>query len=139
MTTLKTSWTWSSVDSSFRPIGQSSLSSEHIRRVKTTVSTVPWSLVCSWYFPGTRAWLIKNRCATTLKLVKPICDGRHRRGRVTVHSIQVLFEFAAQFPFRKQESNHRPILLFFHFSKFADTPASTRGQNKTTSRIRLKF
>src|SRR5436190_21765823 len=30
---------------------------------------------------------------------------------------QALFDFAARFPFQKQESNHRPILLFFHFSK----------------------
>ena len=30
-------------------------------------------------------------------------------------SIQALFDFAARFPFPKQESNHQPILLFFHF------------------------
>ena len=33
--------------STFRPIGQSSPSSEHVRRVKSTVSTVPWSLMCT--------------------------------------------------------------------------------------------
>ena len=27
------------------------------------------------------------------------------------------YDFAARFPFQKQESNHRPILLFFHFCK----------------------
>jgi hypothetical protein len=69
------------------------------------------------YFRGTWAWLIKNRRVTTLKLVKPIFDSHHRRRRVTVHSIQALFDFAARFPFQKQESNHQPILLFFHFSK----------------------
>jgi len=36
---------------------------------------------------------------------------------VTVHSIQALFDFAARFPCQKQESNHRPILLFLHFCK----------------------
>ena len=58
----------------------------------------------------------KPTCAM-LKLVKTIFDGRHRRRRVTVHSIQALFDFAARFPFQKQESNHRLILLFIHFSK----------------------
>jgi len=51
-------------------------------------------------FRGTWAWLIKNRRETTLKLVKPIFDGRHRRRRVSVHSIQALFDF-----------------FFLHFSK----------------------
>jgi len=62
----------------------------------------------------------QNRRATTLKLVKQIFDGRHRRRRVNVHSIQELFHFAARFPFEKQESNHRPILLFLHFSKIRE-------------------
>ena len=74
-------------------------------------------ILCGIRFRGTWAWFIKNQCATTLKLVKPIFDGRHRRRRVTVHSIQALFDFAARFPFQKQESNHRPIFLFFHFCK----------------------
>jgi len=47
-------------------------------------------------FRGTWAWLIKNRRATTLKLVKPIFDGRHRRKRVTVQGSQALFDFAAE-------------------------------------------
>jgi len=51
------------------------------------------------------------------KLVNPIFNGRHRRRKVTVHSIQALFDFDARFPFQKQESNHRSILVFFHFSK----------------------
>ena len=75
----------------------------------------------------------------TLKLVKPIFDDRHRRRRVTLHSIQALFDFAARFPFQKQESNHRRILFFSIFVKSADTRVSTRCQNKTTSPIRLKF
>ena len=33
--------------SPFQPIGQSLRSSEHFCRVKSTVSTVPWSLVCT--------------------------------------------------------------------------------------------
>ena len=57
------------------------------------------------------------RSANMLKLVKPIFDGRHRRRRVTVHSIQGLFDFSARFPFQKQELNHQLILLFFHVSK----------------------
>jgi hypothetical protein len=69
------------------------------------------------HFRGTWAWLIKNQRVTTVKLVKPIFYSCHQRRRVTVHSIQALFDFAAQFPFQKQELNHRPILLFFHFSK----------------------
>ena len=90
-------------------------------------------------FRGTWAWLIKNRRATTLKLVKPILDGRNRRRRVAIHNIQALFDFAARFPLQIQESNYRPILIFSIFVKSADTPVSTRGQNKATSSIRLKF
>ena len=90
-------------------------------------------------FRGTWAWLIKNRFATTLKFVKSIFDGHHRRRRVKVYSIQALFDFAARFPFQKQESNHRPILFFSIFVKSADTPVSTHGQNKTTCPIRWKF
>ncbi|KAL4702033.1 hypothetical protein ACJJTC_019577 [Scirpophaga incertulas] len=48
---------------------------------------------------------------------------------VTVHSIKTLFDFATRFPFQKQESNHRTILLL-QFLKSAVTLASTRGQNK---------
>ena len=72
-------------------------------------------ILCGSRFRGTWAWLIKNRLTTTLKLVKLIFDVRHRRRRVTVQSIQALFDFVAWFPFQKQESYHRPILLFFHF------------------------
>ena len=66
---------------------------------------------CIW------AWLIKNRRATTLKLVKPIFDGRQRRRSVTAYSIQALIDCAARYPFQKQESNHRPLLVLFHFCK----------------------
>lgn len=79
-------------------------------------------------------WLIKNRQATTLKLIKPICNGRHRRWGVTVYS---LFNITAGFPFQKQVSNHRPILLFFHFSKIRGRPVYKRDLNKTTSTIRM--
>ncbi len=74
-------------------------------------------ILCGRSFRGTWVLLIKNRRATTLKLVEPIFDGRHRRRTVTVHSIQSLFDFISRFPFQKQVSNHRSILLFFHFFK----------------------
>jgi len=82
------------------------------------------------------AWHIKNRRATTLKLVKPIFDGRHRKSRVTVHSIQALFDFAARFPFQKQESNYRPILLFLHFSKIRGH-VRFHTQSKQKLRVRI--
>ena len=78
---------------------------------------------------GILAWLIKNRRATTLK---PIFDGRYRWRRVTVHSIQVPFDFDARFPFQKQESNHRPILLFFHLCKI-------RGHTRFHTRSKQNF
>jgi len=91
-------------------------------------------------FRGTWAWLIKNRRATTLKLVKPIFDGRHRKSRVTVHSIQALFDFAARFPFQKQESNYRPILLFLHFSKIrGHVRFHTQSKQKLRVRIGWNF
>lgn len=58
-------------------------------------------------FQTTWVWLIKNRDVTTLKLVKPIIDGRHRMRRVTVYSVQALFDFTAPFSFQKPEFNRR--------------------------------
>lgn len=53
---------------------------------------IPWQCFCvTW------AWLIRNRCATMLKLVKPIFNGHARKRRVTVCSIQALFDFTAPF------------------------------------------
>lgn len=57
---------------------------------------------------------MKRRHAATLKLVKPIFDGCHRRRRVSVRSIQLFFDSAARFPFQKQESYIiLPFLLTF--------------------------
>jgi len=42
---------------------------------------------------------------------------RSRTGPNLENTVNGAAEIAARFPFQKQESNHRPILLFFHFSK----------------------
>ena len=47
-------------------------------------------------------------------------------------STQTFFDFAARFPFQKQESNHRPILLFFHFCK-------TRGHSRFHTRSKQNY
>ncbi|XKL63430.1 hypothetical protein PGB90_005794 [Kerria lacca] len=72
-------------------------------------------ILCGSRFRGTRAWLIKNRRATTLKLVKPIFDSLHRRRRVIVHIIQALFDFAAHFPPKNKNESPTDIALFRFF------------------------
>jgi len=83
-------------------------------------------------FRGTWARLVKNRRATTLKLVKPIFE---KRRRVTIHTIQALFDFAARFAFQKHESNHRPILLFLHFSKIRFHTQSKQNYESESAEI----
>jgi len=54
--------------------------------------------------------------------IDSLFDGRLT---VTVHSIQG--SLISRLPFQKQELNHRPLLLFFHFSK---TRGYVRFKNK---------
>lgn len=71
-------------------------------------------ILCGSHFRSTWMWFMKRRHAATLKLVKPIFDGCHRRRRVSVRSIQLFFDSAARFPFQKQESYIiLPFLLTF--------------------------
>lgn len=81
---------------------------------------------------GTLVWLIKSRCATTLKLVKLRFDVIHWR-RVLVHYIKTCFDFPALFPFRKQKSNNGLIFFFFIFSKAKDKFTSTGAQKNYES------
>ena len=97
---------------SFEMLTVSAISRTFNRRFINTRSWILFTLssvVAVFGAPGRGSSKTDVRRATTLKLVKPIFDGRHRRRRVTVHGIQALFDFAARFPSQKQESSHRPI------------------------------
>jgi len=85
----------------------------------------PTSISCKLIIAGqrrTRSWFYVTLSSVVAVFGAPgrsssKTDVRLRRRRVTVHSIQALFDFAERFPFEKQESGHRPILLSLHFSK----------------------
>lgn len=82
-------------------------------------------LSCNSY-RGVWTRLVKNRRETTFKLVKPIFNGRRRKESPYTKSKQSLRDF----PFKNKKTNHRPILLFFHFLKYADTQPFTRAQKR---------
>lgn len=70
----------------------------------------------------------KNPTHVDMQIVKAIFDRPLMEKSPTMYK---QFFHCANHAFQKQKLNHRPILLFFHFLKFAVKPICARGQNKT--------
>ena len=88
-----------------------------------SVNTISWilltifSIVTSIGRPGRSS--SKMDVSATLKFVVQYLS--HRRCVVLIYGMQLFFDFFTCLLIQKQESNHRPILLFLHDCKQAQT------------------
>lgn len=69
---------------------------------------------------GTWVCLVKNRSATMLKFIDWIFERSSWNQKSPYVQHLSVFDSTARFPYQKQQTNHRPVLLFFHFSNGHD-------------------
>lgn len=84
-----------------------------------------------------KIFVVISSGSSKVDLLKLIFNGRHQRRKLTVQGVERFFDYAARFTFQKEESCHRPILLFLTFIRFSGT--TIRGQGNTTNVIWLKL